>query len=160
MRLYPFSDEDMEYDKNSHMYILTPYYCVNTLLFPDDLGLKMYDMQKKSSAVKAYLKRVSRTLYNFIYQHTMQTPIVEWEIAKLPQIREPFKEALSEQLLYMRNNGDLQMYSGVDYKRGTMLDVPNYKAISPVAIQILNSCGLLYTGERCCPCHFRYREDY
>lgn len=157
---YPYSDNNMIYDKDSHMYILTPYYCVNELGLPEDLGLKNYNEQKKSAAVQRFLKRVSSIVYRYIYSHTSCEPVVEYIIAKGIDIRPKFMEALSEQVLYVIKNGDLGLYSGVDYKKGTMLDVPIHKAISPYTRDILNECGLLYTGERHVPYGFKYREDY
>lgn len=157
---YPYSDDDMEYDKNIHQYILTENYCVNELCFPMGLGLNNTNTTKSSSSAKRFLKRVSSVVYRYIYKHTTNEALVEFIIAKDPKIRDLFLEALSEQLLYMRKNGDLNLYSGVDFKKGTYIDLDYNKAISPITKDILDECGLLFCGERRFPIYFKYREDY
>lgn len=156
----PFDDKNMIYDMDSHMYVLTPFFCTNELGFPEGLGLKGYNEQKGSSAAIRFLKRVSSVVYRFVYAHSQNVAITEFIMAKDLTIREKIKDALAEQLLYMRKNGDLGLYSGVDYRKGSVLKVPKYKKISEYAIDILNECELLYTGELHCPCNFIYRGDY
>lgn len=138
--VYPFSDETMIYDTITHQYALTPEYFARVT--GEDLytRLNTRGVVDRNAFAKNWLRNVSRVLYAYIYRSSTHTPFVEYLLAKTPELRDLLKDALVEQGLYMLANGDISKFSGVDIRRGSVIDRNTLiaSAVSPIAVDILS----------------------
>lgn len=143
----PYNDERMTYDYYEHRYVLTPDHVRNELNIDLESRLNTHGSANRSTVAVAYLKRVSREVYNFIYAHNDQS-LLEYLCAKSDTARRAICSAMEEQLLYWLANGDVALLPGVDSKRGTYADMRVIKSatIAPNAQSVIRNTILPETN--------------
>ena len=128
---YPYDDQYMVYNHNLHRYVLTEN-CVH-----DELGEK-FDLDttgdtNPSTLPDRILKRISGTVYRYLYENVWNRDTLEYYLAKIPSLRETIKEMLTEQTLYVLRNGFIEDYSGVNISKGTAMDINQLRGRAKVA---------------------------
>ena len=142
---YPMTDAHMSYDKTSHRYKLTELYVLQVLnrnladIMADDGAAS--DIAKEPSIL---LDRISRQIYGYCMRCSATPNLRERQMALDGGLRRFIMEAMSEQLIYILNNGDLSAYTGVNVDTGTTIDHARMRQaeIAPLALDILARCGL------------------
>lgn len=154
--IYPLDDTAMTYDLTRHMYILNNDYVLNELGIDLLRDLNATKDPKRSSIAERHLKRASTLIYNFIYSFARNDAkdYIEFGCAKNPNWREPIQQALEEQVIFMRPNPDTSQTRGVNIMAGTKMALKREDAISPLAQDILQNAGILYTGYYLVPLNF------
>lgn len=162
--IYPYNDSAMIYDINNHFYVLNSNFVLNEMAIDLIRELKAQDSPIRSKIEERYLSRVSLLIYNFIYSFNQNNSIdyMEYLLAKKPEWRTPIQKALEEQVLFMSVNPDVSQTRGVNLIKGTKLQTKREDAISPIAQDILQNAGILYTGYFEVPFDFYkiIRSDY
>ena len=141
---YPFDDEDMTYDYKHHRYYLTQQCVLNELNINLGEGLTEPSAERQQEVLNL-LKEISNTVYREIYKCTNQKRVVEYLLAKCPSAREIIKEALLEQVRYFDFNGIVEIYAGVDFKKGTKSVDFSDRILAPMAKNVLSE-ELVETG--------------
>lgn len=148
---YPYDDETMVFDVDEQRYILTPK-CIT-----DELNTELSILEPMGSAAKGnnatkILNRISRTVYNQIYARSIYNNVQEKIIKYVPSARKIIKEAMKEQFEYFLFNGDLSVYSGVDFRKNSKMQNTKDRILAPMAEDILSrplpetKVSLLYSG--------------
>lgn len=168
-QVYPQDDEIMTYDYNVHRYVLTERGVERELGENLDLILNTAGDANPSTLAERILKRVSQTVYRYIYRDTQGEAWLEYILAKHPPLRDRIKEMLQAQLMYMLENGDISLYSGVNFARGQIMDVNALRdraVVAPDVEYLANETveglgySLKYLGALpCVPCEL-YRRGY
>lgn len=114
---YPYSDQYMRYDINSHQYVLTKKYVL------EQLGIDL-NAEGKGNLVYSdwLLKRVSNVIYNHIHKFNIDTDMQDYIIAKTKGGREIIMQAMSDQFIYLKMLGDLTMTTNRE-KREMVIDL-------------------------------------
>ena len=170
-KTYPYDDETMFYDWDTHRYILTPE-CVF-----DELNINLAErLNKRGSAVAEnvpsnVLRRISNIVYGEIYKCSEYNDVQEYLLAKCPSLRKNIKEAMKEQVVYFLINGDTSNFSGIDLKTGRVIEIDrlrNQSRLAPDAEIILQrpikelghgACSILYQGKWNIYKDFSYERD-
>ena len=149
---YPYSDEYMVYDYTKHQYVLTPKAVLDKL----NENLERYSPAtsvNRQRDAEIMLENVSDEVYNQIYENSLNYLFPEFIIAKCPSARPIIMQALIEQVKYFLFNGAISVYSGVDFKKGTVGDNANGRILAPNARRILERVipetrvSLMYQGQ-------------
>lgn len=130
---FPYDDEIMRYDYNTHRYVLTEQGVLTELGENLDTILNATADANPSTLAQRILKRVSDTVYRYIYRDTMNEEWLEYILATYPPLREIVKEMLQAQLLYMLMNGDIGLYSGVNIAKGQIMDIDKLRGRARIA---------------------------
>ena len=141
----PYSDNQMRYDAIKHRYILT----VDHVL--ESMNIDLRDVLNTSASAdvaneaERVLDRVSKEVYSFIYRVAAYRFITERALAKDHDARPFLLSAMEEQLLYMLQNGDLAVQSGVNVQNGMAIDKTRLRAaeIAPMAYDIMMESGFV-----------------
>ena len=166
---FPCDDEIMRYDYNTHRYVLTEKGVLFELGENLDVILNTTGDANPSTLAERILKRVSQTVYHYLYRDTVNEQWLEYILATYPPLRERVKEMLQAQLLYMLMNGDLGLYSGVNVAKGQVMDMEALRGrariapeVEDLALQIIPGLGycLKYVGFLPCVRCERYRVGY
>lgn len=166
---FPFDDDIMTYDVESHRYVLTERGVLSELGEDLDMVLNATGDANPSTLASRFLRRVSQTVYTYLYRDTMNEQWLEYILAKYPPLRETVKEMLQAQLLYMLMNGDIGLMSGVNVAKGQVMDVYALRGklrvapeVEDLAMRTISGLGycLKYAGALpCVPCEL-YRRGY
>lgn len=154
---YPYNDDDMKYDMQKHIYVLTEQ-CVKSELGVElDLYLDTSGDVNPSTIPERILKRISQHFYRYIYAHTQNKAYIEYLLAKYPPCREIVKECLLNEVYYQLRNGDF--FNSVDS------NVPWELSVSPDSRSLIseplpNGVKLIYSGGVVPYGRFAYREGY
>lgn len=166
---YPYSDEMMFYDYTKHRYILTPKCILEELNIDLAERLNTAGSNNQENAPKFILDLISMQIYNFIYSFSSKYLYVQWLLAKMPSARDILKECMKQQVLYFLINGQVDKYSGLDFRKNNALELGKIRglaSIDPIAYTMLQQplyetgVSLLYTGRY--PVLFKmpkYKED-
>lgn len=155
---YPYSDEDMVYDKLKHRYVLTEQGVLNNLGINASEYLDTTGDANPSTLAQRVNDRISAHLYRRIYAFNKPAkPYTEYLLAKMPECRELIKECLLNETYYNYRNGDF--YNSIDS------DVPWERAVSPdtrdrLSEPLSNGYNLLYGGRVVLRDKIAFREDY
>lgn len=150
----PYSDGAMLYDYENHRYVLTLDHVKNVLNVDLETRLNTHGSSDRATLAQAYLNRISREVYIWLYGHNNQL-LLEYLCAKSETARRVILSALEEQLLYWLANGDVALMPGVDVRRGAYADrkaisraaiAPNVEAILESTVLPETGCALTYTG--------------
>lgn len=164
---YPLSDELMIYDPVTHRYYLTVE-DVRARLGEDlnEILNPMGDINP-STLAQRFLRRVSQTVYLYIYSDTMNRDYLEYILAIYPPLRERIQEMLEAQVTYVLTNGFIGDYSGVNIAKGQAMDLQALRGavqVAPAVEQIANEFipglghSLKYLGRLpCVPCELYHR---
>lgn len=137
MIAYPYTDDYMTYDYNTHRYVLTQTDVT------ENLGIDLASRVKFENAINSLLNRISIKIYSFIHSHNVENEYQDCIIAKTADGRRIIKEAMEEQLIYFLTVGDLSR--SVD-------EAERRIAIDQTAIELLLQpirelgCSILYCG--------------
>ncbi len=139
-KTYPYSDDAMLYSEKWHRYVLTQQAVRDHLGVDLDIRLNTRGAVDHAAVAPAFLNNVSRELYAYIYSCNVQNAVQEYLAAKHPAARDILFESMLEQVSYLLLNGDIAKLSGVDVRKGVVMDRKALAAakISPVAIEILS----------------------
>lgn len=166
---FPFSDGDMKYDERTHRYVLTAD-CVSREL-GEDLSVVLNTTRdaNPSSLPDRILRRVSQTVYLWLYRDSMNPDWIEYILATYPPLRAWVKEMLLSQTWYVLNNDFIADYSGVNIAKGSTIDINWLRGrvkiadeVEQIANRFIPGLGysLKYAGALpCVPCHL-YRRGY
>ena len=149
---YPYNDETMVFDEDEQRYILTAKCVFDELNI--DLNAILEPMGSVSRGVNAtrFLNRVSMIVYNQVFARSYYNEIQDKIMKYAPSARKIIKDAMKEQVEYFIFNGDLSVYSGVDFRKSTKLQIVTDRILAPMAEQILakplkeTRLSLLYQG--------------
>lgn len=130
---YPYSDQTMTYDFKRHQYVLTTQGVFLELGENLDTYFPTGSDSNQSTRAKRLLERISRKVYNYIYQDSMNASWLEFELAKQPFLRERIKDMLIYQLEYFLVNGDPTLNSGVNIDKGSAMDINQLRGRVKVA---------------------------
>lgn len=114
-------------------------------LYDEELAVALENTPNgESLTVKAFINRVERlimTLINSVSPTFDKDNLSEYQ-------QEQIWNALLEQAYYTINVGDFSIFSGVDFTNNTFIDdkALQRRIYSSIAVDILKSSGLLYTG--------------
>lgn len=167
--VFPFNDDIMIYDYKKHRYVLTSNGVLSELGINLDLVLNHTGDANPSTLAERVLRRVSQTVYMYLYRDTANEQWLEYILATYPPLREWVQEMLQAQVLYMLANGDIGLYSGVNVAKGQAMDIESLRGRSRIAPEVedlamktipgLGYC-LKYMGVLpCVPCGC-YRRGY
>lgn len=139
----PYTDNQMKYDASKHRYILK----VDHVL--ESMNIDLRDVLNTSASAdvaneaERVLDRVSREVYAFIYRVAAYRNKTERALAVDPNARPFLLTAMEEQLLYMLQNGDLAVQSGVNVQNGMAIDKTRLRAaeIAPMAYDAIMESG-------------------
>lgn len=154
---YPYSDENMEYDYDSHRYVLTEKCVLDELNINLNSRLNNRGSANNQSVAKFILDEISSSIYLHIYASSNQDDLKEFLCAKCPSARKIIKDAMKQQLLYLLASGEIARYSGVNVKTGKAIPLNNirgrvtidYKAEMILERKLPDYYGynLLYAGD-------------
>ena len=161
---YPYDDEFMVYDYEEHRYILTPQAIIQKLGV-DLAELNFGGIANVEMASQLFLDEISDFIYNQIYDYSSQPYIQEWQIAKYPSARNVIMKAMLKQVDYVRVNGFLHQYSGVDLKKNVANIKMSDKFLAPMAKSVLtkplieSGVPLMYAGKYSMIFKPKYEEE-
>lgn len=137
MTAYPYTDDYMTYDYDTHRYILTQKDV------SENLGIDLTARIKAPNAINALLKQVSTQIYNFIHSHNVANEFQDFIIAKTYKGRAVIREAMEQQLIYFLAVGDLSRSTDRE-KRALAID----ENAKNVLLQPIPEIGttILYSG--------------
>lgn len=168
-RKYPCDDQIMEYDRNTHRYVLTKNGVLSELGENLDLILNATGDASPSTLAKRFLRRVSQVVYMYLYHDSLNPEWLEYILATYPPLRSSVMEMLQAQTLYMLMNGDLGIMSGVNLAKGQVTDIAALRGrarvapeVEEIAARFIPGMGyaLNYAGELPnVPCEL-YRQGY
>ena len=136
---YPFNDPSMTYSERTHRYTLTADAVKNELNVDLETVMNPAGALDRASIVPAFLANVSREIYAYIYACGIDNDVQEYLCAKHPSARRIIFEAMIAQVEYMILNGSLYQLSGVDIRKGSVMDQRSLRKvqIAPMAQDIL-----------------------
>lgn len=152
--IYPKDDEVMTYDHARHRYVLTAKGVLSELGENLEIVLNASGDANPSTLADRLLRKISQTVYMYLYQDSLSPDWLEYILAKYPLLREWICEMLQAQLLYVLTNGFISDYSGVNIAKGHTVD-PNWlrgrARIAPEVEDIANRFipGLGYSLKYC-----------
>lgn len=122
-RIKPYDDELMIYNRTMHQYELTSKGVFQALGINLDADVdNESETANQSSEAIRLLKKVSRTVYNYLYAECMNPSWQCFDLATLPFLRQYVYEMLVAQLEYMLDNGDPAAKSGINVATGHWID--------------------------------------
>ena len=151
---YPKDDDVMTYDYTRHRYVLTAKGVLSELGENLEVVLNASGDANPSTLADRLLRKISQTVYMYLYQDSLNPDWLEYILAKYPLLREWICEMLQAQLLYALTNGFISDYSGVNIAKGHTVD-PNWlrgrARIAPEVEDIANRFipGLGYSLKYC-----------
>lgn len=166
---FPYDDEIMKYDYINHRYVLTKNGVLKQLGENLNVILNATGDANPSTLADRILRRVSQTVYLWLYEDSMGRDWLEYILAKYPPLRERVREMLQAQLLYALENGFVSDWSGVNIAKAQIMDIDKLRGrakIAPEVEQLANEFvsglgySLKYVGQLpCVPCEL-YHEGY
>ena len=129
----------MIYAHSWHRYVLTSDAVRERLGVDLDVRLNKRGAVDAAAVVPAFLNSISRQVYSYIYSCNTQNSVQEYLAAKHPAARPILRDAMLEQVGYVLMNGDVSKLSGIDIRKGMILDRHALRAaqIDPVARELL-----------------------
>lgn len=121
-KTYPYDDADMTYSYQLHRYVLTPDAVRQHLNADLASVLNPAGAVDRAGIASTFLAHVSREIYSFIYSCGIDNDLQEYAAAKHPNARRILLDAMLAQVEYMILNGDIYQVSGVDIRKGTVMD--------------------------------------
>lgn len=144
----PYSDGRMEYDFQRHRYSLTADYLLSDRGIDLDTILAAGNASDRGRNPELFLRRVSDQVYGAIYTSTPYYYKMERALSLSPRYRDILMDAMSEQAVYLLNNGDLSAYTGVDAVSMSSIDRQRMQQsrLAPMAFDVLVCAGLIRIG--------------
>lgn len=169
---YPLNGEDMLYDKEAHMYVMTLDYVKKRTGVDLTLLVNSPYIVDKTTAAQNVMREISDQIYLYAYSYNINYKnYIEYIMAKSPIAREYIREAIIKQLSYTIRNGKIDEYAGTnvsynDKNASTPLEeLRGDRVIHPSAIKYLSMPledgeKILFSGTRIIPRGIQYRLDY
>lgn len=123
---YPYDDEYMVYEQDLGMYVLTEK-AAEQRGISLSARIRSRGAVNPEVAVRSVLVEVSTMIYLYLHDHVFNTDLQDRVIAKCPSVRPIMQKALTEQLLYYLQVGNLSRSTDVE-KRKLAID-ENAKSI-------------------------------
>ena len=102
---YPYSDDYMIYDYDTHMYYLTPKAAMDLIGENLDTRLNTYGDTNTSTLAERFCKKSARKLWRYVKAHTYEYSYIEYIVAKDKNLRRFVQDLLVSQLEYNLLNG-------------------------------------------------------
>lgn len=120
---YPYSDNYMTYNYQSHRYELTEKAVYDELgvNFKDFSDMETTDANPSTIGIRI-LKKVSRLVYSYLLENCQNAGWLVYELAVVQQLRSVILEMLLAQAEYQFTNGDISNFSGVDIYKGQTME--------------------------------------
>lgn len=134
---YPYTDNDMYYDYNTHRYVLTNQFIFN------ELGEDIESNLNSPQMAKAFYNRISVLVYAYIHSHNSDTMMQDYILAKTKSGREIIRNAMLLQVIAIVLNGDWSLSSDV-FKRENFIDITVKEELLKTIPEI--GTTILYTG--------------
>lgn len=138
----PFNDTMMVYDVNSHRYILTETALMQHLGVNLDTEFDSFsetDIRQRKK--ERFLKKVSDTVYGYIYQDTTNSRYLEYVLAMREDVRPAVQEMLLAQAEYvLEGNNFLQDFSGVNIAKSTAMKRDDLRGEMRIALRVVEMC--------------------
>ena len=134
---YPYNDDYMTYNYDTHRYVLTQKDV------SENLGVDLTARIKAPNAINALLNQVSMQIYNYIHTYNANNNFQDFIIAKTYKGREIIRNAMEQQLIYFLLVGDLSRSTDIA-KRALAIDEQAKQILSQPIPEI--GTTILYTG--------------
>lgn len=129
---YPFDDDYMKYDYNTHIYYLTPKAAIDLIGENLDTRLNTYGDSNPSTMAERFCKKSARKLWRYVKAHTYEYSYIEYIVAKDGNLRKFVQDLLLSQLEYNLLNGFPDEESGMFNNSVVAIsEIRNERAISP-----------------------------
>lgn len=129
---YPYSDDYMIYDYDTHMYYLTPKAAMDLIGENLDTRLNTYGDTNTSTLAERFCKKSARKLWRYVKAHTYEYSYIEYIVAKDKNLRRFVQDLLVSQLEYNLLNGFPDEDSGmINNSVLPISEIRNERAISP-----------------------------
>ena len=129
---YPFDDDYMKYDYNTHIYYLTPKAAIDLIGENLDTRLNTYGDSNPSTMAERFCKKSARKLWRYVKAHTYEYSYIEYIVAKDGNLRKFVQDLLLSQLEYNLLNGFPDEESGMfNNSVAAISEIRNERAISP-----------------------------
>lgn len=138
MLKYPYDDDYMTYDYDTHRYVLT------LKDVSQNLGVDLESRISYANAIPTLLNRISLRVYSYIHSHNVDNNYQDYIIAKTQAGRRIIREAMEEQLLYFLAVGDLTR-SVVESERKLAMDQTAIDVLLQPIPEI--GCSICYCGK-------------
>ena len=123
---YPYDDEYMVYDQDLGMYVLTEKAAEQRGVSLSG-RIRARGAVNPEIAVRSVLIEVSTMIYGYLHDHVINDNLLDFVIAQCPSVRPLFQKALTEQLMYYLQVGNLSRSTDAE-KRKLAID-ENAKSI-------------------------------
>lgn len=123
---YPYDDEDMIYDYAAHRYVLTQSGVAAQLGIVLQTTIQRTPIDSNPSlAGERFLNFISRHLYGYIYRNipTANRNVIEYVLAKCPEVRGIVKQAMLNEVEYVLSEGAFWNKSGINILKGAAMDL-------------------------------------
>lgn len=164
---YPYDDEIMKYDYVNHRYVLTQEGVLEQLGYNLQVLLDNGSPADPSVLAGRVLRKVSQSVYFYLYEGTMNQQWLEYILATYPPLRDWVREMLQAQLEYVIDNNFINDFSGINIAKGRTVDlnwlrdrVKVADQVDQLARQFIPGLGycLKYAGQLpCVPCECYHR---
>ena len=137
----PFNDTMMIYDPQAHRYVLTETAVYQELGINLDTEFASFEQDVRQRKKERFFKKVSDTVYGYIYQDSTNTRFLEWILACREDVRSAIQEMLLAQAEYvLEGNNFLQDFSGVNIAKGSAMKKDDLRGEMRVALRVVEMC--------------------
>lgn len=138
----PYNDNIMTYDFKAHRYVLTEYGIFEKLGINLDSVFGEFEDDVRVRRKERFLKKVSDSVYGYIYQDNANDRYIEYVLAMNPTLRQSVEEMLIEQAEYVLDgNNFLQDFSGVNIAKGSAMKKEDLRGEMRVALRVVELCN-------------------
>ncbi len=160
----PFSDDYLKYNKTKHEYKGTPKLILDYSGIDLSSELDTFGDANASTLPQRFVDKASRLIYQLIYNYSgpSKRQLMQYIMAKNPEIREYLKDWISEQVEYMLANGFVGLESGIDFGKLSSVklsEIRGMRMYSPLVVDSIRSVGLLNTNYVYTTMNIEYEEN-
>lgn len=137
---YPYDDSNMRYDYILHRYVLTKEGVFELLGINLDTQFNQFEPNARQRRAERFLKKVTNTVYDYIYEGSWNSQYIEYVLATCPQCRQYVQEILVEQVDYVFENNFIQDFSGVNISKNSALKKEDLRGSMRVAKRVEDIC--------------------
>lgn len=137
---YPYDDSNMRYDYTLHRYVLTKEGVFELLGINLDTQFNQFEPVARQRRVERFLKKVTNTVYDYIYEGSWNSQYLEYVLALCPQLRPDIQEMLTEQVEYALENNFIQDFSGVNISKNSSIKKEDLRGSMRVAKRVEDIC--------------------
>lgn len=137
---YPYDDSNMKYDYALHRYVLTKEGVFELLGVNLDTQFNQFEPNARQRRQERFLKKVTNTVYDYIYEGSWSSQYLEYALALCPQLRPYIQEMLVEQVEYVLENNFIQDFSGVNVSKNSAVKKEDLRGSMRVAKRVEDIC--------------------